>query len=236
MSAQFSMRSKAARMPVIRPVEDAPSPADQGAPGDRAQEAQEAAAHSGPAVQAVPAVEGHGAAEAPESPHSQEDQEAARAAREEERARHALDVAHMAHLIEDMLTEAGATSADRQAIAEHLTGRGRLELHGPRHDSWMVTTALAQAWHTYSQRADLSAGVLLSILDGACGMVTDYIDVRTATRILQATHQDAAPEEVAGFIHWLERGDVWDDSLTDAQVRAAWARYRDQRHESAGAA
>lgn len=232
MSAQFKMRSKAARVPVIRPVEDAPTTAD---PGDQDPQA----APGGPpvqAVQAVPVAAECEAAEALEALHSQEDEEAARAAREAERARHALDVAHMAHLIEDMLTEAGATGADRQAIADHLTGHGRLELHGACHDSWMVTTALAQAWHTYAQRAHLSAGVLLSILDGACGMVTDYIDVQTATRILQADQQDAAPEEVAEFIHWLERGDVWDDSLTDAQVRAAWARYRGQRHESAGAA
>lgn len=229
-------------MPVIRPVEEVPPPGGQEALDAADAQAVEAVDAVG-AVQAVGAV---GAVErlgqdwadewALEALHGEQDEEAARAAREADRARHERDLAHMALLIEDMLAEAGASAEDRRAIAEHLAGGRRLGVSGPCHDSWMVTTALAQAWHTYSQRARLSAGVLLSVLDGACGMVTDYLDVETAAKILRAGKEEANPEEVAEFIHWLERGDVWDDGVTDAQVRAAWARYRGQRHESAGAA
>ncbi|MBF0696935.1 hypothetical protein [Actinomyces bowdenii] len=220
MSAQLSVRGQAGSVPLIRPVTDGragPRGCAQGAP-------------AAPSVYEV--VDGQGWSEDEAALEDVVD-EAARAA---QRERHAVDVAHLAHLIDDLLDSAGADDADRQAIAAHLTGGRRLELDGDRHDSWMLTTALAQAWHSYSQRAHLSAGALLSILDGACGLVTDYVDAEAVARILRCTQEEVTAEQVADLIQWLERGDVWDSNVTAEQIRVAWARYRDQRHESAGAA
>ncbi|WP_180342459.1 hypothetical protein, partial [Actinomyces wuliandei] len=142
------------------------------------------------------------------------------------------DLAHAAHLVDDLLTGAGATQEERQAIADHLTGRNHLALHGPSQDPWTLTTALAHAWHTYSRRADLPAPVLLTILDGECDMVSTYVDTETATQILQDDEDTPTPDQVTDLVHWLEKEDLWRDEVTATQVRAAWASYR-ARHPSA---
>lgn len=138
------------------------------------------------------------------------------------------DIAYAAHLVDDLLAGTGATQEDRQAIADHLTGRHHLDLHGPSRDPWVLTTALAQAWHTYSERAHLPAPLLLRILDGECSMVTNYLDTETAARILKDEEEEPTPDQVASLLHWLEREDLWRDDATAEQVRAAWSRYRAQ--------
>lgn len=139
------------------------------------------------------------------------------------------DLAHTASLIEDILTGVRATPADRRAIADHITGRRQLEAAGaPPQDSWTLTTSLAQAWQAYSQRANLSAGVLLRVLEGVCGIVTQHLDTETAITILRDAREEATPEQVEDLVRWLEREDIWDPAATAAQVRAAWIAYRDQ--------
>ncbi|BDA64134.1 hypothetical protein [Actinomyces capricornis] len=214
-------------IPRIRPVADGltgPGGCGAGAQG----------APAAPSVYEM--VDGQGRPEDEAALYGVVDEAAEEAARAAQRERHAVDMAHLAHLIDDLLDNAGADDADRRAIAAHLAGGRRLELNDSRHDSWMLTTALAQAWDSYRQRARLSAGALLSILDGACGLVTDYIDAEVVARILRSTQEEVTAEEAADLIQWLERGDVWDNTVTAEQIRVAWARYRDQHHESAGAA
>lgn len=227
MTAHISVCDQAGGISLIRSVTDGPDAHEGRGQGTR----------GAPAVQAVYEVlDGQGRQDDEVVVEAVVDEVVDEAARAAQRARHAVDVAHLAHLIDDLLDNAGADDADRRAIAEHLTGGRRLALDGSCHDSWMLTTALAQSWHAYSQRAQLSAGALLSILDGACGMVTDYIDAEAVARILRSTQEEVDAEQVVELIHWLERGDVWDNKVTAEQIRVAWARYRDRRHESAGAA
>ncbi len=137
--------------------------------------------------------------------------------------------AHLAGLIDDLLSECRATPEDRQAIADHLTGRRRLDQEAAgEHDSWAVASALAQAWNLYSQRVDLPPAALLGVLDGTCSMVTQYVDTETAARILEATQEEATQDQVADLVHWMEREDLWDSALTAQQVRAAWDAYRNR--------
>ena len=136
-----------------------------------------------------------------------------------------LDLAHTAAIIDDLLTTLQATTEDRAVIAGHLAGN-KIEFKGIGHDSWVLSTALAQAWSNYAHRARIPARRLLPLLDGACSMVTSTVDNSLIEEILSsADSPPPGPQQISEFLAWLEPNDLWDYETTAQRVKEAWEHY-----------